>query len=131
MVSLLEVTRAALESHSVFLAITKFATFPDSRSEGKTRRKSPTMRNRAFGPIATLLSLVLVTTTTVQAGPISVSEVVQVVGRYQSTGRGPELRLRSVSGGNSLVDESVGKPATGSVVAAGPLSAGEVLDTST
>lgn len=90
------------------------------------------MRNRAFGPIATLLSLVLVTTTTVQAGPISVSEVIQVVGRYQSTGRGPELRLRNVSpSGNSLVDESVGKTSTGSTVASGPLSSTEILDTST
>ena len=90
------------------------------------------MRNQAFRPIATLLSLLLVMSTTVQAGPISVSEVVQVVGRYQSTGRGPDLRLRSVSqSANSLVDESVTKSSTGSPVTSSQPPSTGVLDTST
>ena len=68
-------------------------------------------------PIATLLSLLLIMSTTVHAGPISISEVVQVIGRSQNTGRGPDLRLRNVSqSANSLVDESVVKASTGSPV---------------
>jgi len=89
------------------------------------------MRNRALSPIATLLSLLLVMSTTAQAGPISVSEVVQFVGGHQNTGRGPELRLRNVSQSvNALVDDSVTKSATGSPVSSQPAS-NEVLDTST
>ena len=74
------------------------------------------MRNRALRPIATILSLLLVTSTTVKAGPISISEVVQVVGRYQNTGRGPELRLRVSQSTSPLVDQSVEKSSTGSPV---------------
>ena len=89
------------------------------------------MRNRALRPIATILSLLLVTSTTVQAGPISVSEVVQVVGRYQSTGRGPELRLRVSQSASPLVDQSVEKSSPGSPVTSSQPSSTEVLDTST
>jgi hypothetical protein len=53
------------------------------------------MRNRAFRPIATTLSLLLMASTSVQAGPISISQVVQVLGTYQSGGRVPELQLRN------------------------------------
>ena len=89
------------------------------------------MRKRALRPIATLLSLLLAISTTAQAGPISVSDVVQVVGRSQNSARGPELRLRGVSqGNNALVDDSVAKSTTGSTVNSQPTS-GEILDTST
>lgn len=89
------------------------------------------MRNR-LGPIATLISLLLVTSISVQAGPISVSEVIQVIGRHQSTGQGPELRLRNVSPtANSLVDDSATKSSTGSLVTSSQPSSTEVLDTST
>jgi hypothetical protein len=89
------------------------------------------MRNRALRPIATLLSLLLVTTTTAQAGPISVSEVVQVVGRYQNTSRGSELRLRNLSqSSSSLVDDSVTTSSTDSRVSSSQPSSTEVLDTS-
>ena len=54
------------------------------------------MRNRALRPLATILSLLLVASTPVQAGPITISQVVQVLGGYQNTGRVPELRLRNV-----------------------------------
>ena len=90
------------------------------------------MRNRALRPIDTLLSLLLITSTTVQAGPVSIGEVVQVVGKYQSTGRGLELRLRGVSQStNSLVDDSVAKSSTDSRVSSSPASSGEVPDAST
>ena len=81
------------------------------------------MRNRALRPIATLLSLLLITSTTVQAGPISIGEVVQVIGRSQDSARGQDLRFRNDSPAiNSLVDESVTKSATGSPVSSRPSS---------
>jgi len=91
------------------------------------------MRNRALRPIAILISLLLVTTTTVKAGPITVSDVVQVVDRYQSTGRGLDLRLRNVSQStNSLVDDSVTKSSKGSTATSSSQpSSTAVLDTST
>ena len=89
------------------------------------------MRNRALRPLATILSLVLLTSTTVKAGPISISEVVQVVGSYHNASRTPELRLRNVSSStNSLVDESVTTSSTGSRVSSTTSSA-EVPDAST
>lgn len=79
------------------------------------------MRNRALGPIATLLSLLLIASTSVQAGPISIGEVVQVIGRSQTSGRGPELRFRNDSpGANTLVDSSVAKSVAGSPVSSSP-----------
>ena len=90
------------------------------------------MRNRAPRPITALLSLLLVMSTTVQAGPISVREVVQVVGRHQSSGRGPELRLRNVpQGPNNLVDDSVTKSSSGARVSSQPASAADVSEGST
>ena len=62
------------------------------------------MRNRVLRPLATMLSLVLAASTTVQAGPISISQVVQVLG---SASRGPDLRLRDVSQTSSLVSDVV------------------------
>ena len=81
------------------------------------------MRNRALRPIATLLSLLLITSTTVQAGPISIGEVVQVISRSQSSGRGSDLRFRNDSPSvNSVVDESVAKSGTGAPVSSRPSS---------
>ena len=90
------------------------------------------MRNRALRPLATILSLVLLTSTTVKAGPISISEVVQVVGSYHNASRAPELRLRNVSSStSSLVDESVTTSATESRVSSSTTSSAEVPDAST
>lgn len=87
------------------------------------------MRNRALRPIATLLSLLLITSTTVKAGPISISEVVQVIGRSQDASRGFDLRLRNVSQStNSLVNESVTQSGTGSRVSSGQVSSTQVPD---
>lgn len=51
------------------------------------------MRSRTFPPIAAMLSVVLLTGQ-VSAGPVAISEVIQVIGSYQNP---PELRLRSLS----------------------------------
>jgi PEP-CTERM motif len=74
------------------------------------------MRNRALRALATILSLLLVVSAPVQAEPIGISEVVQILGGYQNNSRIPELRLRNVSQNvNSLVtDEVPTKPSTGS-----------------
>lgn len=69
------------------------------------------MRSRAFRPIATILSILLLASTPVQAGPVSVSQVVQVVGNYHSP---PQLRLRGVTqaasstAAGSLVNQTPG-----------------------
>ena len=52
------------------------------------------MRNRAFRPMAAILSILFLAGSPVQAGPVVIKEVVQVVGNYHNP---PELRLRSVS----------------------------------
>ncbi|MBA3514078.1 MAG: PEP-CTERM sorting domain-containing protein [Pyrinomonadaceae bacterium] len=52
------------------------------------------MRSRAFRPIALMLSLLLLTGGPVHAGPVAISEVLQVIGSYQNP---TELSLRSVT----------------------------------
>jgi hypothetical protein len=45
-----------------------------------------------YRSLATILSILLVTTTPVKAGPVTINEVIQVLGRYQQS---PDLRIRS------------------------------------
>jgi hypothetical protein len=52
------------------------------------------MRNRAFRPIAAIVSILLLTGVPAQAGPVVISQVVQVMNSYQNP---PDLRLRSMS----------------------------------
>lgn len=52
------------------------------------------MMSRAFRPIAVVLSVLLLTGGPVQAGPVAISEVIQVIGSYQNP---PDLRLRSLT----------------------------------
>lgn len=52
------------------------------------------MRSRAFRPIALLLGILLLTNTPAQAGPVSIGDVLQIVGSYQNP---PTLRLLDVS----------------------------------
>jgi PEP-CTERM motif-containing protein len=52
------------------------------------------MRSRAFRQIAAMLSVLLLTGAPVHAGPVTISEVIQVIGRYQNP---PDLRLRSLT----------------------------------
>jgi PEP-CTERM motif-containing protein len=59
-----------------------------------TRMIFLTMRSRAFRPIAVLLSVLLLASAPVQAGPVAIGDVMQIIGSYQNP---PELRLRSFS----------------------------------
>jgi PEP-CTERM motif-containing protein len=59
------------------------------------------LRNRAFRPIAAILSILLFAGTRVYAGPVAISDVIQALGAYQTP---TELRLRSVSQTNSQID---------------------------
>jgi PEP-CTERM motif len=52
------------------------------------------MRNRAFSPIAAILSILLLTGTPAHAGPVAINDVIQVLRSYQNP---PDLRLRGVS----------------------------------
>lgn len=52
------------------------------------------MRNRAFRPIAAILGIMLLTNVPAQAGPVVISQVVQVLGSYQNP---PDIKLRGVS----------------------------------
>ncbi len=52
------------------------------------------MRNRVFRPIAAILSIMLLTNVPAQAGPVVISQVVQVLGSYQNP---PDIKLRGVS----------------------------------
>jgi hypothetical protein len=54
------------------------------------------MRSRAFRPIATILSLLLMAAVPVHAGPLTFADVVQVMGNMQSGGQNQQLRLRTV-----------------------------------
>jgi hypothetical protein len=69
------------------------------------------MRNRAIGPAATILSVLLLAfaATPAQAGPVAYSEVVHVMSNVRSGGQSQELRLRSVS------QDATSAPISGSV----------------
>ncbi len=60
------------------------------------------MRNRAFRSIAAILSVLILAGTPAHAGPVAISEVIQVLASYQNP---PSLRLRNVSQ-NSGIDRS-------------------------
>jgi hypothetical protein len=87
------------------------------------------MRKRFLSPLTTMLSLLLVASTTVQAGPIPISQVVQVIG---NNNRVPELRLRNVSQTSSLVSDDVvtTKVSTSSGATSSQPSSVDVVDTS-
>ena len=52
------------------------------------------MLSRAFRPIAATLAILLLTSAPTQAAPVSIREVIQVLGSHRNP---PELRLRSVT----------------------------------
>jgi len=86
------------------------------------------MRNRVLRPITTMLGLLLAVSTTVNAGPISITQVVQVVG---SNNRVPDLRLRNMAQTTSLVSNGVSnKVSTSSSAESDQTSSVDVLDTS-
>ena len=56
------------------------------------------MRSRAFRPVAVLLSVLLLASSPVHAGPVAISDVIQLIGSYQNP---PDLRLRLAGSGSS------------------------------
>ena len=86
------------------------------------------MRNRVLRPITTMLTLLLAASTTVNAGPISISQVVQVIG---ANNRMSDLRLRNVEQTGSLVSSAIStKVSTSTTTASDQSSSVDVLDTS-
>ena len=59
------------------------------------------MRNRAFRPIAAILSVLILAGTPVQAGPVALREVILVLGSNQNP---PDLRLQNVSQNSGIKD---------------------------
>jgi hypothetical protein len=70
------------------------------------------MRNRAFRPIGAILSIILLTGIPAQAGPVALSEVLQVMSNYQNP---PDIRLRGVSQSSTQLASGV----RGSVITTG------------
>ena len=62
------------------------------------------MRNRAFSAIAAILSILLLVGTPAKAGPVAISEVIQVLNSQLGP---PELRLRSVSTNSATLASGV------------------------
>jgi len=62
------------------------------------------MRNRAFSTIAAILSILLLAGTPAKAGPVALSEVIQVLSSQLSP---PDLRLRSVSTNSATLASGV------------------------
>jgi hypothetical protein len=62
------------------------------------------MRNLSFRPIAAALSILFLTGVPTKAGPVVVSDVVQVLSSYQNP---PDLRMRSVSQNSMAVSSGV------------------------
>lgn len=59
-----------------------------------SKRTFNPIRSRVFRPVAVMLGVCLFTGAPVHAGPVAISEVIQVLGSYQNP---PEIRLRSLS----------------------------------
>jgi PEP-CTERM motif len=81
------------------------------------------MRSRAFRPIAPILAVLLLTSGPVHAGPVAISEVIQVVGNHQNP---PDLRLRSLTQTASTPISQV----KGSAATSSPQSGGSVINSS-
>jgi hypothetical protein len=73
------------------------------------------MRNRAVRTFATILSLLVAVSSTVQAGPISITQVIQVVGSQPSTAQIPDLRLRAALQNDGESGEGSRPVSTGTV----------------
>ncbi len=71
---------------------------------------SRALRSRTFRPIAVLLSFLLLVNTPVQAGPVVLNEVIQIIGGNQNPS---QLRLRSFQTGNTPTGGAYGSVRTG------------------
>ena len=65
------------------------------------------MRNRSFRPVAAMVSVLLLAGGPVHAGPVAISEVIQVIGRYQNP---TDLTLRSFSQTASTPIANIDRP---------------------
>jgi hypothetical protein len=92
------------------------------------------MRSRTFRATAAILTLSLLSAAPVQAGPVAISEVIQVIGNYQNP---PDLRLRTVvqtgntpvtNAGGSTVNTGVKQTVEGSDTSAGSILIQNVSD---
>jgi hypothetical protein len=92
-----------------------------------TRRNFHTMRSRAFRPIAAILSVLLLAGSPVHAGPVAISEVLQVIGSHQNP---PELRLRSLQTAATPISAAIGSR-TDSRVDQSDSGNGDIIDSST
>ena len=81
------------------------------------------MMSRAFRPTVAILSILLLSGVPTYAAPVAIREVIQVMGSYQNP---PELRLRSVSQGESAAVEGEGPSPIAS--AAQESAAGDVVE---
>lgn len=81
------------------------------------------MRSRAFRPIAVLLSMLLLASTPVHAGPVAIGEVMQIIGSYQNP---TALRMQGFSQTSSTPVAGV----TGSASFASADDTVDVVDTS-
>lgn len=80
-----------------------------------TRMIFRTMRSRPFRPLAVLLSVLLLASTPVQAGPVALNDVIQIIGNYQNP---PELRLRSFSQTSNTQDARLIESTDGAAIIA-------------
>jgi PEP-CTERM motif-containing protein len=87
------------------------------------------MRSRAFRPIAAILSVLLLAGSPVHAGPVAISEVIQVIASYQNP---PDLRLRNVSqsGNTAMAGASGSTRATSAVKQSAVNGSLDIIDTS-
>ncbi|HWN10760.1 MAG TPA: PEP-CTERM sorting domain-containing protein [Pyrinomonadaceae bacterium] len=85
------------------------------------------MMSRAFRPTAAILCILLLSGVPTHAAPVAISEVIQVLGRYQNP---PELRLRGVSQHtNTLVaDGTEGEAPSAVASSAQQDAAGEIAE---
>lgn len=89
---------------------------------GRSARKSiHRIKSRAFRTIAVTLSIVLLTGGPAHAGPVTPSDVIQVIGTYQNP---PDLRVRSLT--QTTVSPTSGVKGA-KVNSSGPQSSGESL----
>lgn len=72
------------------------------------------MRSRAFRPIATILSLLLMAAVPVHASPLTFADVVHVMANMQNGGQNPELRLRTIQQQGSTPTTGTPAPARSS-----------------
>jgi len=85
------------------------------------------MMSRAFRPTAAILCILLLTGVPTHAAPVAISEVIQVLGRYQNP---PELRLRGVSQhtNNLVADGTEGESPSAVASSAEQEAAGDIAE---